>query len=169
MFHPQASFFDQLSDRLALATYDTNQELRAMRFKITEPTFFLHKPRQPGEVMDFPVGPHKNTLVGGHGLVRVPQFEEIHRMSAIDRIKAKAIEARGIAGEAIQSFEGELDSILAEKDVIKRHIAEAAAPHHEIFKGIRGELDGLKSAIDLLSNGGPDLDPLPESGGEPKA
>jgi hypothetical protein len=48
--------------------------------------------------------------------------------------------------------------------VLKKKLAEAAAPHHELIKGIHGEIDGLKSAIDLLSNGGPDLDPLPESG-----
>jgi hypothetical protein len=84
-------------------------------------------------------------------------------MSAIDRIRAKALQARNVAGEALTSFEGELDSIIAEKDVIKRRVAEASAPHHEILKGIHGEIDGLKSAIDLLSNGAPG-GPLPGSG-----
>lgn len=82
-------------------------------------------------------------------------------MSAIDRIKAKALAARNVAREALTSFEGELDSILAEKEVIKRRVAEASAPHHEILKGIHGEIDGLKSAIDLLSNGGPPLEASP--------
>ena len=48
-----------------------------MKFKITSPVFFWGKERQPGEIMDAPVGPYRNTVVGGQGLVRVPQFEEI--------------------------------------------------------------------------------------------
>jgi hypothetical protein len=52
-------------------------ELEPMRFRITEPVFFWGKQRQVGEVMDAPAGPYRNTVVGGQGLVRVPQFEEI--------------------------------------------------------------------------------------------
>jgi hypothetical protein len=53
------------------------RELEPMKFRITEKTFFWGKEREPGEVMDAPTGPYRNTVVGGHGLVRVPQFEEI--------------------------------------------------------------------------------------------
>lgn len=81
-------------------------------------------------------------------------------MSAIDRIKAKALQARNIAPDAIRAFEADLDGIIAEKSKIAQRHAEAVAPHKETISGIYGEFDGLKQAMDLLSNGGPSLDPL---------
>jgi hypothetical protein len=84
---------DWFAARLLPEVYDINQrlkyerntkrlealyhELAPMKFRITEPTFFWGKERQVGEIMDAPVGPYRNTVVGGQGLVRVPQFEEI--------------------------------------------------------------------------------------------
>jgi hypothetical protein len=79
-------------------------------------------------------------------------------MSAIDRIKAKALEAKGIATNAIKAFETDLDSLLAEKATLDTKRAEAVAPHKELISGIYSEIDGLKQAMDLLSNGGPPLD-----------
>lgn len=83
-------------------------------------------------------------------------------MSVIDRIKAKALQARSIAPDAIKAFEADLDALIAEGP--KLHAAKSAAVsmHREAFTGIHGEIDGLKSAIDLLSNGAPD-GPLPGS------
>ncbi len=82
-----------IAARLMPEVYDINQrlkyerntrrlealyhELAPMKFRITQPVFFWGKERQVGEIMEAPVGPYKNTLVGGQGLVRVPQFEEI--------------------------------------------------------------------------------------------
>ena len=90
-------------------------------------------------------------------------------MSAIDRIKAKALQARDIAPKAIRDFEAELDGIIAEKDKIESRRAAAVAPHHETIKGIYGEFDGLKAAMDILSNGAPDEHPLQASGLEKPA
>lgn len=84
-------------------------------------------------------------------------------MSPIDRIKAKALQARSVATDAIKAFEADLDSILAEKPILAQKQAAAVAPHKEAFAGLHGEIEGLKSAMDILSNGGPALDPLPES------
>lgn len=84
-------------------------------------------------------------------------------MSAIDRIKAKALQARGIAPQAIKDFESDLDGILAQKDTLAQKREAAVAPHKEAIAGIYSEFDGLKQAMDLLSNGGPSLDPLPVS------
>jgi hypothetical protein len=54
-----------------------HRELNAqMRFRITEPTFFLHKDREIGEIMEAPVGPYRNVATGG-GLQRMPQFVEM--------------------------------------------------------------------------------------------
>lgn len=79
-------------------------------------------------------------------------------MSVIDRIKAKALQARQVVPDAIKGVESDLDSILSEKDIIAKKRAEAVAPHMEAIAGVKGELEGLKSALDLLSNGGPPLE-----------
>src|ERR1700689_5479419 len=54
-----------------------HRELNAqMRFRITESTFFLHKAREIGEIMEAPVGPYRNVATGG-GLQRIPQFVQM--------------------------------------------------------------------------------------------
>ena len=80
------------------------------------------------------------------------------QLSAIDRIRAKALQAREIAPKAIADFEADLDALIAEGPKLASARATAVGAHKEAFTGIRGELDGLKSAIDLLSNGGPPLE-----------
>lgn len=47
-----------------------------MRFRITEPTFFLHQDRTVGEIMEAPVGPYRMVATGG-GLQRIAQFVEM--------------------------------------------------------------------------------------------
>ena len=47
-----------------------------MRFRITEPTFFLHQDRTIGEIMEAPVGPYRMVATGG-GLQRIAQFVEM--------------------------------------------------------------------------------------------
>lgn len=76
-------------------------------------------------------------------------------MSVIDRIKQKALQARNVAPEAIKRFEADLDSIIAEQAGLEQRRAAAVAPHQEAISGIKGEIDGLKSAIDILTNGEP--------------
>lgn len=82
-------------------------------------------------------------------------FERAETMSALDRIKEKAMRAKGIAPAAIKAFEADLDGLLAEESEIEKQRAAAVAPHHEAIAGVKGELDGLKSAIDILSNDPP--------------
>ena len=79
------------------------------------------------------------------------------RMSVIDRIKAKATQARAIAPKAIADFEADLDSLIAEGPVLENARLAAVGMHKQAFSGIQGEIDGLKSAIDILSNGAPPL------------
>ena len=78
--------------------------------------------------------------------------------SAIERIKAKALQARGIAPQAIKDFESDLDGIIGEKEKLAQKRVEAVAPHKEAIAGVYTEIDGLKSVMDLLSNGGPPLE-----------
>jgi len=74
------------------------------------------------------------------------------RMSVIDRIKQKALQAKTVAPDAIKQFEADLDDIIAEKAVIEERRTAAVSPHKEAIAGVKGEIDGLKSAIDILSN-----------------
>ena len=82
-------------------------------------------------------------------------------MSVIDRIKSKALQAKDIAPQAIRDFEADLDGIIAEKASLAQRRVAAVAPHKEAISGIYSEIDGLKQAMDLLSNGGDH--PLEES------
>jgi hypothetical protein len=77
------------------------------------------------------------------------------RMSAIDRLKEKALRARSIAPDAIKKFEADLDGLIAQESDIEAKRVAAVSPHQEAIAGVKGELDGLKSAIDILSNGEP--------------
>lgn len=174
MFHPQQKIFDHLESTLAIGLYVEKRklerrrltglldELTPMKFRITEPVFFLGRLRQPGEEMEAPVGPYRQVVVPG-GLKNIPQFVEMPRtvatgikMSVIDRIKAKALMARDIAPKAIAAFEADLDSLIAEGPKLETDRSAAVSMHKEAFAGIRGEFDGLKSAINILSNGSPD-------------
>lgn len=139
-----------------------------MKIRITEPVFFFGKQRSVGEIMEAPVGPFRQVVVPG-GLKNIPQFVELPRavpsapgfkMSAIDRIKAKALQARGIAPRAIADFEADMDALIAEGPKLETERVAAVAPHKEVVAGIRGEFSGLRDAMNILSNGGPGLDPL---------
>ena len=76
-------------------------------------------------------------------------------MSVIDRIKAKALQASTIAPNALKAFEADLDSLIAEGPKLEAEGKAAVAVHKEVVTGIRGEFDGMRAAIDILSNGGP--------------
>lgn len=82
-------------------------------------------------------------------------FNTVPTMSAIDRLKEKALRARNIAPDAIKKFEADLDGLIAQESDIEAKRVAAVSPHQEAIAGVKGELDGLKSAIDILSNGDP--------------
>lgn len=80
-------------------------------------------------------------------------------MSVIDRLKAKAQEARQIAPKAIANLESDLDSIISEGPRLEEKRAEAVGKHQSLISNVKTELEGISAAVDILSN-----DPLPESG-----
>lgn len=76
-------------------------------------------------------------------------------VSAIDRLKEKALRAKNIAPNAIKAFEADLDGLIAQEGAIETKRAAAIAPHQEAIAGVTAELDDLKAAMDILSNGAP--------------
>jgi hypothetical protein len=92
--------------------------------------------------------------------------------SAIDRIKAKALQAKGVVPRIITNVESGLDGIIASEGVLEKYAADAMKPHLDAISETKTELDGIKSALDILSNGGPPLQEsttvsLPSSGTTP--
>jgi hypothetical protein len=169
------TFHSLLETDLIWATHDTNQELQAcrraahlMKIRITEPVFFQGLDRKIGEELDVQDGPWRKvppaTFPSAYGYDLVAQFEEIKEArrqsmsSVIDRIKAKALQARDIVPTAIKEFEADLDSIISGGPMLATKRAEAVGPHQEATKGLLKEIDGLKGAMDILSNGGDPLD-----------
>ncbi len=80
-------------------------------------------------------------------------------MTAIARIKDKLNRASGVAQRAASAIEAEADALIAEEDAIKAKTTEAFAPHKAVLAEARTELDAVKDALNLMSNGGP---PLPD-------
>src|ERR1035437_2580367 len=108
-----------------------------------------------------PITRRSSDLFAARLSIAVYDTNQEHRrnqMSAIDRIKSKALQAKDIAPQAIRDFEADLDGIIAEKASLAQRRVAAVAPHKEAISGIYSEIDGLKEAMDLLSNGGPPLE-----------
>lgn len=59
-----------------------------MKFKITEPVFFLHEERAPGDILEHPVGPFRHEP-GAGGLKSTPQFLELTELT--DRVIAERV------------------------------------------------------------------------------
>ena len=108
------SFFEHLEDRLNLAVYDTNQELRMSS-------------------------------------------------TAISRLKDKLGKAAGVAQRVATTIEAEADSLIAQEGAMQMKTTEAFAPHKAILAEATSELKAIEDALNLMSNGGPALDPLDES------
>jgi hypothetical protein len=175
---------DWYAARLSLAVYDTKRDIREMQLhdmrealkdipghenlEIEYESSGHQLLRIDGKVLE--VGPAASNaeivLALKNTLVRTENTKVITVMSAIDRIKAKALQARDIAPAAIRAFEADLDGILAEREELERRRAASVAPHKEGIAGIYGEFDGLKQAMDIMTNGAPS-GPLP--GSEPES
>jgi hypothetical protein len=74
-----------------------------------------------------------------------------------------------VAKRAADAIEAEADALLAEEEAIKAKTVEAFSPHKAILAEARTELDAVKDALNLMSNGGPALNddedgktPLPQ-------
>ncbi len=98
-----------------------------------------------------------------HLTLAVHDINRDYRMSAIDRIKAKALQARGVVPRVIASVEADLDSVIASESDIEQKKVQAFAPHFSAIADTKSELAAIGSALDIFSNGGPALDPLPVS------
>ena len=77
--------------------------------------------------------------------------------SAVDRIKAKAAQAKGVVPRVIAKVESGLDQIIGAEPELNTQTDAAMAPHLSAIADTKTELDGIKSALDILSNGGPPL------------
>lgn len=124
-----------------------------MRFKVTEPTFFLHKEREPGDTLEHPVGPFRYEP-GAGGLKRTAQFEEIKMTDAL---------ANPFGGTKPMSFTGfKPGSIRAALDAAKKQaeadlteamgtLAEAQAKAAEVPAAIKNVASQIKKeAADAL-------------------
>lgn len=85
-------------------------------------------------------------------------------VTPLDRLKGKFLQARGVAGRVASNMEAEADSLIAQEDAMKAKTATAFAPHKAILAEASSELQAIEDALNLMSNGGPALDPLPASG-----
>jgi hypothetical protein len=91
------------------------------------------------------------------------ECKEVDRMSSISRMKDKLSRAAGVAQRAAEAIEAEADALLAEEEAIKARTAEAFSPHKALLAEAKTELDAVKDALNLMSNGGPALDPLQDA------
>ena len=86
---------------------------------------------------------------------------EVKHMTAIARLREKLNRAAGVAQRATDAIEAEADALIAEEEAIKAKTEEAFSPHKAVLAEAREELDAVKDALNLMSNGGPALnDPL---------
>jgi hypothetical protein len=125
--------------------YRFEDELNRARYEIDEAYHMSQEPRF-GEGIVQPIGNPPMT-------------------TPLDRLKGKFLQARGVAHRVASNMEAEADSLIAEEDAMKAETAAAFAPHKAILGEAKNELQQIKEALNLMSNGGPALDPLPASGG----
>lgn len=79
--------------------------------------------------------------------------------SAIDRIKSKALQAKGVVPRVLTSVETGLDEIIAAEQELEAKKNEALAPHLSAIAETKTELEDIRTALDIMSNGGPPLEP----------
>lgn len=94
------------------------------------------------------------------GLTRKTMATEAASAPSLSRLRDKLKLASGVAGRAVQAIEAEADALIAEEDEIKSETADAFAPHKAIMAEAKVEIKAVKDALNLMSNGGPPLDPL---------
>src|ERR1700740_3023580 len=176
MYQPQASVLDHIESELAIGLYVEKWKLERKRLtkllheaedmkrrRLLEPAFVDGQMRSAGYVFDIDgtSGPHRRN--DGEAFAYHPQFEEfeddIRRMSVVDRIKSKAVQANGVVGRVVKKVEAGLDDIIGREEGLLKHADTAFAPHLNALSETKDTLDGVKGALDILSNGGPSLDP----------
>ncbi len=91
--------------------------------------------------------------VSGHS----SNTEGADMIAAIERLKSKALEAKGVVPRVLAKVESGLDSIIGAEPGLNTETDAAMAPHLSAIADTHAELAGIKSALDILSNGGPPL------------
>jgi hypothetical protein len=160
--------------RFSQAARDLETAVRFMRFRITEPTFFLHEERKVGEIMEARIGPYRYEATGG-GLKRIAQFEELKEASAMSdpivppavtlappAVKAtpaavkKTITGASLLGDEFKArIAAAKASVTAAKDQIASavdNIGAAANRATTIAAAIQSEADDLNASIGQVSN-----------------
>lgn len=97
-------------------------------------------------------------------IVLQTQREDEMASSAVERIKSKALQARGVVPRVIAKVEANLDEVIAAEPALDQQNDAAFAPHFAAIADTKTELDGIADALNIMSNGGPALDPLHGSG-----
>jgi hypothetical protein len=82
----------------------------------------------------------------------------------ISRLKDKLGKAAGVAQRVATGIETEADSLIAQEDAFRAKTTNAFAPHKAILTEASTELKAIEDALNLMSNGGPALDPLHDAG-----
>jgi hypothetical protein len=76
-------------------------------------------------------------------------------LGAIDRLREKALQAKGVVPRVVASIEAELDGVIAAEADLAKQKDEAFAPHKAALAETKAELDGVKDALNIMSNGAP--------------
>ena len=89
------------------------------------------------------------------GLAAINATTERPHMGIADRLKEKAQRARAVTANAVKALEDGMDAIIAEEAVVEQKRMAALAANNEALGVVKDEWDGIKSAVDILSNGEP--------------
>lgn len=187
---------DWLAARLLVETYDINQEYRrrrntdrleslyqeAMKFRITEPTFFQGSDRRVGDILDFPTGPvtYKRALNGK--MEPVPQYVELpHEILVSDMapsiaatITAPAIQATPLAQNKFNepnpmsvtgatSLKAKFEAARARKAAIEARVETALTTYNgaadmaeSAIKSLEDDATALQAEVAGFTNGAPE-------------
>lgn len=147
---------------LSLAIHDLGEQ--AMKFRITEPTFFLHEERKPGETLEHAVGPFRYEP-GAKGLTRTAQFEEITMSDALqnpfDGSKPMSITGfkpgsiRAALDAAKSKAEAELTEAMGSLAEAQTKAAEVPAAIKQVADQIKKEAADALAEFAQFTNGGP--------------
>lgn len=173
---------DWFAARLSLAVYDTKRETYEM---------LLHDMREAlkdipgyeGLTIEYEPNGHQRLTIDGkvlevgpaasnaeivlalkNSLVRTENTKVLKVTTPLDRLKGKFVQARGVAHRVATNMEAEADSLIAQEDAMKAKTTNAFAPHKAILAEASSELKAIEDALNLMTNGGPALDPLHDAG-----
>jgi hypothetical protein len=77
-------------------------------------------------------------------------------VSLKDRLQEKARLASSIVSNEVKALEDGMDAIIAEKDAVAQKRQAAIAATSDVLGVVKDQWDGIKSSVDILSNGAPE-------------